>query len=189
MKIWQKYMRDTPPETGREEAVFWFIFLFYYHRDRNCSWILWFQKPQAIIPDTQGWMTTFSLQPHLTSGATFLWWCLFQGSVCSWKLQFLSLFEVLNMVPEQGKLVRSLVLQKHVLDGLFGQCAGSWRGGGQSYWVWTWVLCQRLLWDIVGPLSYFKRLLEKGRRGERKHGKSEAASFPLQSLKCWGCWI
>lgn len=32
--------------------------------------------------------------------------------------------------------------------------------------------------------EYFKRLLEKGRRGERKHGKSEAASFPLQSLKC-----
>lgn len=115
-------------------------------------------------------------------GATFLWWCLFQGSVCSCKLQFLSLFEVLNMVPEQGKLVRSLVLQKHVLDGLFGQCAGSWRGGGQSYWVWTWVLCQRLLWDIVGPLSISKGCWRKGGEGRESMERVKQPLFPSKVL-------
>lgn len=35
-----------------------------------------------------------------------------------------------------------------------------------------------------GTTGYFKRLLEKRKRGERKHGNREAASFPLQSIRC-----
>lgn len=34
--------------------------------------------------------------------------------------------------------------------------------------------------------GYFKRLLEKRKRGERKHGNREAASFPLRSVEAVG---
>lgn len=130
-------MRNTPPETGRKEAV-GFLFCFvtmgteivHGYQDfgnlKSSFLILRCGCPSSIFN-----LTSSQVQPTL-----FLWWCLFQGLVCSCKLSGDSNFchSLKSLTWPQCK-VGSLVLQKHVLLGLFGKCAARWRGGGQSYWV------------------------------------------------------
>lgn len=116
----------------------------------------------------------------------FPWWFLFQGLVCSCKLSEDSNF-------------------CHCLKSItWSQCKA---GGGEpnftkafSGWAF-WSMCSKLerRWTTLLGVNmsfcvseasvgyskatgYFKRLLEKRKRGEKKHGNREAASFPLRSL-------
>lgn len=84
MKIWQKDTRDTPSETGREEAVgvcllcFYFVLLFFVLLPwgQKFSWILGFWKPQVIIPGVDDHLQFLTLlhprcNPHCSCCGVF----------------------------------------------------------------------------------------------------------------------
>lgn len=130
-----------------------------------------FLLPRCGRPPVSGW-------PYFIPGATHTLPLLLSfpglGNLTQTlrRLQLLPLLYVLNMLIEQVAWLGSLILQKHVLVGLFGQ----W------HWAWTWAsVDQRLTVGYSGDCGYFKSLPEGRKRGERKHGNREGASFPLQN--------